>query len=166
MKDSPKKPERRDEIPLAGTPEAQPAAPGTGVILGGLAGFAAGTVLGGPVGTTAGPSMVAGAMAGGFIGGMAGEKIDPDQEDTYWREHHPLEPYATGRPYEEFEPAYRSGYEGYSRHGGNKFSEVEADIQRDYESFSVTLPWSKARPAAEAAWRRVYEHRASGVDRQ
>jgi hypothetical protein len=146
--------ELRNEDPLTGAPGAHPAAAGTGAILGG------------PVGAAAGASMVAGAVAGGLIGKMTGEAIDPTIEDAYWRERHPFETHAEGRPYEEFEPAYRSGYEGFSRHGGEKFSDVEADIQKDYESHKATVPWDKARPASAAAWRRVYERHAAHTDRE
>lgn len=110
--------------------------------------------------------MVAGAVAGGLVGKFTGEAIDPTMEDTYWRERHSLESHAAGQPYEEFEPAYRSGYEGYARHGGDDFADVEADIQKDYESYKASVPWEKARPASKAAWQRVYDRNSTQANRE
>ena len=54
-------------------------------------------------------------------------------------------------------PTYKVGYEGYSRHRGRKFEEVEADLQRDYERAAgrTGLAWDKARNATRDAWRKL-----------
>lgn len=158
--------ETRNEDPHSGAPGAHPTSTGAGAVLGGLAGAAIGTLVGGPVGAAAGASMVAGAVAGGLVGKFTGEAIDPTIEEAYWRERHYLESHAVGQPYEEFEPAYRAGYEGYARHGGKEFTNVEADIQKDYESHRATVPWEKARPASKAAWQRVYNRNNSEASRE
>ena len=157
-----------NEDPLTGAHGAHPVAAGTGALLGGMAGAVIGASLAGPVGSIAGASMVGGALAGGLLGKAAGEIVDPTVEDAYWRERHPLEAYGAGTPYEDYEPAYRAGYEGFAQYGGEQFADVEADIARDYASHRAGLPWEKARPAAEAAWERVRDRtvtrRASGGD--
>jgi hypothetical protein len=151
-----------NEDPLSGAHGAHPVATGAGAFLGGVTGAMIGASMAGPVGSIAGASMVGGALAGGLLGKAAGEVADPTVEDAYWRERHPLESYGAGTPYEDYEPAYRAGYEGFERHGGERFADVEADIARDYASHRAGLPWEKARPAAEAAWERVRERAVTG----
>lgn len=153
--------EMRHEDPLTGAPGAHPVATGTGALIGGVAGAVIGAALAGPVGSIAGASMVGGAFAGGLIGKGAGEIVNPTVEDAYWRERHALEAYGAGTAYEDYEPAYRSGYEGYEKYGGVDFVDVEADISRDYMSHRAGLPWEKARPAAEAAWERIRDRKVT-----
>lgn len=153
----------RNEDPLSGAPASHPVATGVGAVLGGAAGAALGTMVAGPVGTAAGASMAVGAVAGGLLGKGAGEIIDPTVEDAYWRERHGLESYGATEPYETYEPAYRSGYEGFKRHGGKGFEEVEPEIRKAYEKSGSRLPWEKARPASLAAYDRVYQRHASAA---
>jgi hypothetical protein len=136
-----------------------------GTAIGAVAGVVAGTAVAGPVGGAAAAALVAGGLAGGLVGKYTGEAIDPTVEDAYWRERHPLESYGAGTSYEEYEPAYRAGYEGYGRHGGERFDEVESDIRKEYEKSRTSLPWERARPASEAAWRRVHERQATRAPR-
>jgi len=128
---------------------------GAGAMLGGAAGAAMGTAMTGPIGGMTGSGLAAGALVGGLVGMDARRKIDPTEQDAYWREQHPSESYAVGEPYEIYEPAYRAGYEGYDRHSGQKFEDVEEDIREKYHSHKAGLPWEKARPAAHAAWARA-----------
>ena len=60
-----------------------------------------------------------------------------------------------------YQPAYRTGYEGYTRYPGKKYEAVESDLQRDYEKSkgSSTLAWDKARLATRDAWDRVEKAR-------
>lgn len=158
--------EARNEDPLTGAPGAHPVSTGVGAIIGGIAGAAIGTAVAGPVGAAAGASLAAGALVGGLAGKYTGEAIDPTVEDAYWREQHASQPYATEGPYEDFEPAYRTGYEGFTRHTGEKFSDVEEPIRADYERQQAKVPWDKARPATESAWQRVYDRQASKAERK
>src|SRR5688572_20604324 len=42
-----------------------------------------------------------------------------EQQASYWRDQYRSEPYATkGQSYEEYSPAYRTGYEGRSQYAG------------------------------------------------
>lgn len=142
----------RNPDPITGAPGSHPVGTGLGAAVGGAAaGAAAGTVAG-PVGT------IAGAAVGAIVGGLAGkgiaEKIDPTREDAYWRENHSRQGYAKNRPYDEFAPAYRVGYQGYGEYGvaGRSFEESEAELRRSYETQSPKLAWEDARPATRAAW--------------
>ncbi len=106
--------------------------------------------------------MLVGAAVGAIIGGLAGkgvaEAVDPTAEDAYWRDNYSNEPYFNrGLNYDEYSPAYRTGYSGYTKHAGKKWDEVENDLQRDYEQAKgkSSLAWSDAKHATKAAWHKV-----------
>ncbi len=135
--------------------DGHPVATGVGILGGGATGAAIGTAVGGPVGTVVGA--VIGAVAGGVGGHAVGEAVDPAAEDAYWGEQHSKQPFAKGGSYEDYQPAYRMGYEGYGRHAEDKrtFDEAEPDLRSEYEESEANLPWDKARDASRAAWSRV-----------
>lgn len=141
--------------PITGKAGSHPVGTGLGAVGGGAAGAAIGAV-GGPIG--AGIGLVVGAVAGGLGGKGVAEMIDPTVEDAYWREEFSKTPYVEeGEPYETYQPAYRTGYEGYTRYPGKKYEEVESDLERDYETSrgNSTLSWGKAKSATRDAWHRV-----------
>jgi uncharacterized protein YcfJ len=143
--------------PITGAPGAHPVGTGVGAAAGGMAaGAAAGTVAAGPVGTLVGAAV--GAVAGGLAGKAVAEHFDPTMEDTYWRENFQSQPYyQKGMTYEDYEPAYRLGYESRSRYAGANFDEIDSDLMRDYDSRKgkSKLSWEHAKHAARAAWDRV-----------
>jgi uncharacterized protein YcfJ len=146
--------------PITGAPGAHPVGTGAGAAAGGAAGAAIGSVAG-PVGAAVG--IVAGALAGGLAGKGVAEKIDPTREDEYWRNEYSKRSYVEpSAPYETYQPAYRTGYEGYGRYHGKRYDEVESDLQHDYEQNrgECNLDWDKARHATRDAWERI-EHSAS-----
>lgn len=131
-------------------------ATGVGTIGGAAAGAAIGTAVGGPgVGTAVGA--VIGAVAGGAGGYALGEAIDPAAEDAYWRKNHIKQPFGKSSRFEDYQPAYRTGYQGYERFGAEKksFDEAEPNLRSDYEKTHTNVPWNKARDASRAAWSRV-----------
>lgn len=147
-----KKDKSRNSDPITGAPGSHPIGTGIGAAVGGAAaaGAAAGMAAG-PVGS------IVGAAAGAIVGGLAGkgvaEKIDPTREDAYWREHHARQGWAKGRAYEDFQPAYRVGYEGYAHHGGvGTFDDREDELRQKYESGRPKLAWEDAKHATRAAW--------------
>ena len=84
-----------------------------------MAGATIGTAIGGPVGG------VTGTVVGGVIGGLGGrsvaEAVNPTEEEQYWRENHPRQPYASSDfGYEDYAQAYRTGYEGFTKYTGKK----------------------------------------------
>jgi uncharacterized protein YcfJ len=151
--------ERPNRDPITGAPGAHPVGTGIGAAAGGAAtGAAIGTVAG-PVGTAVG--MAAGAIVGGLIGKGVAEAIDPTAEDAYWRTSYITRSYADkSATYETYQPAYRTGYEGYARYQGKSYDEVDPDLQLAYEKSRGTsgLEWHKAKHAARDAWHRL-EHR-------
>lgn len=118
----PKDPANRD--PLTGTPGAHPVGVGVGVgaASGGVAGAAVGAI-GGPVSGAVGAGL--GAVVGGLAGKAAAESVNPTDEDVYRRENHSRTAYAEpGRPYSDYEPAYRFGWERAARCAGRTFDEM------------------------------------------
>ncbi len=90
--------------------------------------------------------------------------LDADAENEYWRRHYDRERYyEAGRDYDEYEGAYRTGYEGHHRYAGRTFDEVENELTADWENAKGRshLAWHRAKQAARAAWDRV-EHAMPG----
>ena len=156
-----RKDKSRNPDPITGAPGSHPVGTGLGAAAGGAATGAAVGTFAGPVGTVAGAAV--GAVVGGLVGKGIAEKIDPTVEDSYWRENHPRQAWAQNRSYDDFSPAYRTGYQGYSEYGaaGRTFEESEADLRRRYESNRPVISWEEARPATEAAWRKFDQNKAT-----
>ena len=142
--------------PITGSPGAHPVGTGIGAAAGGAAAGAAIGTVAGPLGTAVG--MAVGAVVGGLAGKGLAELIDPTAEDAYWREQYRTRSYVDRNDsYEAYRPAYRTGYEGYSRYKGRSFDEAEPDLHRDYQKSqgSTGVVWDKAKRAAKDAWDRV-----------
>ena len=142
--------------PNTGAPGSHPVGTGLGAAAGGaVAGAAAGAV-GGPIGAVAGAAV--GAVVGGLAGKGVAEGLNPTLEDAYWRDNYTKEPYyVEGRSYDDYAPAYRTGYEARTRYAGRSFDAIESDLERDYYANrgNSRLEWQDARDATRAAWHRV-----------
>jgi phage tail tape-measure protein len=137
--------------PITGSPGAHPVGTGIGAAGGAAAGAAIGA-MGGPIG--AGVGLVAGAVAGGLAGKGVAEKVDPTVEDAYWRTNFSKQEYVEAdASYENYQSAYRTGYEGRSQYPGKQYEEVEANLRRNYEQGkgSGSVAWDKARNATRDA---------------
>ena len=152
--------ERQDanRDPITGAPGAHPVGTGVGSAGGGAAGAAIGAAVGGPVGAAVGLGV--GAIAGGLAGKGAAEAVNPTVEDAYWRDNYASQPYVERTyTYDDYGPAYRSGYEGYTRYGaeGKHFDEAEPHLRRDWERDrgNSRLEWERAKAASRSAWERV-----------
>lgn len=148
--------------PITGAPGAHPVGTGVGAAGAGAAGAAIGSAVGGPVGGVVGAA--AGAIAGGLAGKATAEAIDPTREDAYWNDNYRSQPwYESEYTYEDYRPAFRTGYEAYGRYArvGKTYEQVEPELQRDWERSRGTsrLNWEKARLATRAAWHRVGDRR-------
>jgi hypothetical protein len=135
---------------------------GIGAAVGGVVGVAGAMATGAVIGTATGPigaivGAAVGAVAGGLAGKIAAQDIDATAEEKYWRESHPARPYAINKSYNDYGPAYRYGWESYTRHNGRPFADVEADLERDWDSAKgkSKLKWHHAKPAARDAWDRL-----------
>jgi hypothetical protein len=80
-------------------------------------------------------------------------------EDIWWRENFSSRPYATGRNYEDFRPAYQYGYESGQHHLGRSWDEVESDLKTGWEKFEgrsgAGSTWDNIKHAVRDAWHRV-----------
>jgi hypothetical protein len=109
-----------------------------------------------------------GAVVGGLAGKTAAEAIDPTVEDAYWKENYNKEPYyERGRNYEDYENAYRTGYEGRARYHPHTFDQAELDLRADYNKRRDPggLTWEQSRRPARAAWDRLNRAMPGVADR-
>ncbi len=170
MQHKDKKGKATNPDPITGAPGSHPVGTGVGAAAGGAAAGAAVGTVAGPVGTGIGAAV--GAIVGGLAGKGVAEKINPTAEEAYWRENHTTQPFTQGRSYDDFSPAYRTGYEGYAElaaagaTGPITFEEREAELRRRYERAYPKLSWENARPATRAAWDRVARARSSATGDQ
>lgn len=142
--------------PITGEPGAHPVGTGVGAAAAGAAGAAIGATAG-PIGAVVGAAI--GSVVGGLVGKSAAEAVNPTVEADYWRDAYMTRPYAhPDRAYEDYEAAYRTGYEGYARYhqAGRSYEDVEPDLQREYETGrnGSGLGWEDARHATRDAWQR------------
>ncbi len=142
---------------ISGEAGAHPLGTGVGAAGAGTVATVIGGAVGGPFGA------VVGAVIGSVVGGLAGkdvaEHVNPTFEETNWQETYTSSTYVdSDRIYEDYQPAYRTGYEGYERYGhsGRTYSEVETDLQRDYQANQTgSLAWEQAKYAVKDAWDRA-----------
>lgn len=140
--------------PITGEPGSHPVGTGVGAALAGAAAGAAGGALGGPVGAAVGAAI--GAVAGGYAGKAIEETIDPTAEDAYWRENYRNRPYVEqGTDYETYRPAYEYGWQSRTQNAGQKFEDVEVNLERGWKSRSSKLSWERAKEATRDAWNHV-----------
>ena len=80
-----------------------------------------------------------------------------DDEDLYWRGNYSTRPYAADRDYETLRPGYRYGYESAGRYAGRNWTDVEKDLERDWDNYSHRgkSTWQQVKDAARDAWDRV-----------
>ena len=145
----------RNLDPITKAPGSHPVGTGMGAAAGGAAGAAVGAVAG-PVGVLAGAAV--GAVVGGLAGKGVAEGFNPTEEEAHWRTQYVHESYYDkGRSYDDYAPAYRTGYEGRGLYAGERFEDVEPRLENDFIAGRgpSTLEWAQARHASRAAWDRV-----------
>src|SRR5438046_9317893 len=98
--------------------------------------------------------------AGGKSNQRGSSRADPEKEAAYWREHHAKQPYAKNYSYEEFEHAYRSGYDRLFRYPGETFDEVGESVAAEYEKAETAsaLPWETVRQGASTVFEGLRGH--------
>ncbi len=148
--------------PITGEPGSHPVGTGTGALAAGAAGAAIGAAIGGPIGAPLGAVIggVVGAIGGGYAGKGIAESINPTEENAFWESNYRDASYhEKDYDYTDYAPAYRTGYEGFSRHAasGRDYKDVEGDLEHDYAQNRgpSRLEWDKAKSATRDAWDRV-----------
>jgi hypothetical protein len=94
--------------------------------------------------------------------------IDTQAERDYWQGRYDKESYyEAGHTYDDYEGAYRTGYEGRDKYAGRSFDQAENELRSDWESAKgkSRLAWEKAKHAARAAWDRIERAMPGDADR-
>ena len=84
--------------------------------------------------------------------------VDPAAEAAYWSENYLKRTYIQReKPYSDYEPAFRQGWESRALSLSRPFREVEVDLERAWEKVKgdSALTWSQARYAVSDAWHRA-----------
>ncbi len=155
--------ELRNEDPLSGEAGTHPVGTGIGAALGGAAtGVAAGAIAG-PIGAAVGAAV--GAVAGGLAGKGVAESFDPTVETEYWRKEYRQRPYfSADYSFEDYEPAYRAGFEPRDNSSAATWQDAEPEIHASWlkRNRQPKMTWKQAKYAAQDAYNRVHP----GTDKQ
>ncbi|TAK38916.1 MAG: hypothetical protein EPO30_05210 [Lysobacteraceae bacterium] len=138
---------------------------GTGAVAGSVTGAAVGSVAG-PVGT------VVGAVVGGVVGAKAGdsiaEAINPTDYNDYFEANYKNAPYySSGRDWSDYQPAYQYSYDTYGQYRGQRFEDIEPQLERDWETNRARsrLAWPEARGAVRDGWHHIERAMPGDADR-
>ena len=144
-----------------------------------MAGLSAGTgavggaITGAAIGSAAGPiGSLVGAVAGGVVGAKAGdaiaEAINPTDYEDEMRRTHATASYArSDRDWNDYQPAYKYGYDTYGRHQGRRFEDVDDELGSEWNRNrgNSRLEWSDAREAVRDGWHRIERAMPGDADR-
>ena len=137
------------------------------------AGAVTGAVTGATVGSAAGPiGTVVGAIAGGVLGAKAGgsiaEAVNPTEYTDHFKTAYRDAPYySTGREWNDYEPAYKYGYDTYGQYRGQKFDDVESELERNWDATRANsrLAWNEAKGAVKDGWHHIERNLPGDFDR-
>jgi hypothetical protein len=91
---------------------------------------------------------------------------DWDAENRYWRNNFSSRPYAKGKDYSAYEPAYRYGLETYNQNPGMRFEDIDQSRLRtgwNQARGTSTLGWDDARLATRDAYNRALQQDQNGA---
>jgi hypothetical protein len=85
---------------------------------------------------------------------------DWNTEDAYWRSSYRTRPYAGSNDYSYYQPGYRYGYEAASKYEGREWSDVEPELERNWDTYEYRgqSTWEHMKAAIRDAWDRVTGH--------
>ncbi len=82
-----------------------------------------------------------------------------DREDKWWRDNYSSRPYAAGKNYDDFRPAYQYGSESGQHHMGRDWNDVESDMRTGWDKFEGRkaggASWENVKDAVKDAWHRI-----------
>lgn len=141
--------------------------------IGASTGAVGGAVAGGVVGSVAGPiGTVVGAVVGGIAGAKAGdslaEVVNPTEYVSQFETKYRSAPYYTdGREWADYKPAYQYGYDTYGAYRGQKFDDVEMELERKWDATRADsrLGWPEARGAVKDGWHHIERALPGDFDR-
>ena len=88
----------------------------------------------------------------------SGMRFNQSDYDAYWRTHYRDQPYyRSSHEWEDYEPAYRYGYDSYNSRRGRDFSSAERDLEAGWERAKgrSRLAWADAKQAVRDGWHYV-----------
>ena len=128
---------------------------GTGAVGGALTGAAVGSAAG-PVGS------LVGAAVGGIVGAKAGDSIAEAVNPTTYNDHfktsyNSAPYYVADRDWNDYEPAYKLGYDSFDKYRGRTYGEAETELERDWDSLKgkSRLGWNEAKGAVRDGWHHI-----------
>jgi uncharacterized membrane protein len=123
--------------------------------IGGAAGTGGGYSTGSQMGTTSN-NLGAGSMSSTYSGSATPRtSAEWDAYEREFRSDYEQNYAGRGGRYEDFQPAYRHGWESAGRYRGRQWNDVESDIQRDWETRNPNQPWQQFKNAARRGWDRM-----------
>ena len=83
--------------------------------------------------------------------------MDWNVENDYWKTNYRTRPYAGNQDYNFYQPGYRYGYEAANRYEGRNWTDVESDLQQDWNRYEHRgeSTWEQMKHAVRDAWDRV-----------
>jgi hypothetical protein len=78
-------------------------------------------------------------------------------EEQYWRDNYRTRPYAANHTYDTLAGGYRYGYDSAVRYPGRQWDEVEADLERGWNTYEYRgqSTWAQVKEAVRDAWDRI-----------
>lgn len=136
-------------------------------------GAVAGSLTGGAVGSAAGPvGTVVGAVVGGVVGAKAGdsvaEAVNPTEYSNHFKNTYQERPYYSAeRDWNDYEPAYKYGYDTYGDYRGQRFEDAEPKLEREWNSTrgDSRLEWNDAKGAVRDGWHHIERAMPGDADR-
>ncbi len=136
-------------------------------------GAVAGAVTGAVVGSAAGPiGTVIGAIAGGALGAKGGgaiaEAVNPTEYNSHFESNYRNAPYyQAGNEWKDYQPAYKYGYDTYGQYQGQRFEDVESNLERNWDSSrsDSRLAWNDAKGAVRDGWHHIERAMPGDADR-
>lgn len=82
---------------------------------------------------------------------------DRTYHDAWWRQAHPEQTWASGRDYDELQPAYRYGWESAWHHPNRHWDEIEPSLREGWPQARGRshLGWDEVRDAVRSSWHRA-----------
>jgi hypothetical protein len=89
------------------------------------------------------------------------------QEDKWWEQNFSSRPYASGRTYSDYRPAYQYGYESGRHNMGRNWNDVESDLRTGWDKYEGRgqSTWDHVKDAVRDAWDRVTGQHDVDADR-
>lgn len=75
--------------------------------------------------------------------------------------------YRPGREWSDYEPAYNYGFDQYAQRSGQRFEDIENDLERGWDTTKANskLAWTEAKEAVRDGWHRLERAMPGDADR-